>query len=339
MALSKRERVEVALSGRRVDRPPVSAWKHLLPQEKAERSFVDASVAFARENDWDWLKINPRATYGAEIFGSAYDYGAYTGVMPRRVSDPIATPADLARIVPASRSHPVIEEQLRVVAAIRKALPDVPVIETVFSPLSILNFLVSGTDPGTDYAALQGLLRHHPEAVLDALSAITETLRDFAARVIEAGADGIFFAIVRLARDGVLSREEFVRFGKPFDQEVLSGARRGTFNVLHTCGPAVFFDAAEEYPVHAVNWASGAGGNPTVAQASQFLDKAVMGGIDESLFSANGTPEAIARQVASVVTETRSGRLLVSPGCAVDPDARGTNLAALRASVDSLRSA
>jgi len=337
MALSKRERVAAALSGGKVDRPPVSAWRHFIPQERVERDFVEASVAFARTNDWDWLKSNPRATYYAEIFGNAYDYDSYTGVMPRRVSGPIATGADLSRIRTAPASHPVIEEQLRVVAAIRKELPDVPVIQTVFSPLSVLNFLASTTDPGSDYAALHGLLRDHAAAARDALSAITETLRSYAARVIEAGADGIFFAIVRLARDGALSREEYERFEKPFDIEALGGARRGVFNVLHVCGPSAFFDAAEDYPVHAVNWAAGAGGNPTVPEARGFLDKAVMGGIDEGLFSGSGSPEKVSRQAAAVIRDTPPGRFLLSPGCAVDPSPDAASLAALRASVDSAR--
>jgi uroporphyrinogen decarboxylase len=336
MALSKRDRVAAALSGGKVDRPPVSAWRHFLPQERNERDFVEAGVAFTRVNDWDWLKINPRATYYAEIFGNAYDYDSYSGVVPRRVSGPLEKAADLSRLTPAPASHPVIEEQLRVVASLRKALPEVPLIQTVFSPLSVLNFLSARGDPGTDFATLQGFLRDHAEAARDALSAITETLRAYATRLLSAGADGIFFAIVRLARDGVLSHEEYERFEKPFDLEVLGGVREASFNVLHTCGPAVFFDAAEDYPVHAVNWAAGSGGNPTVAQALLFLDKAVMGGVDEGLFSTADTREQISRQAAEVIRAASSGRFLLSPGCAVDPHAPSASLAVLRASVDSL---
>ncbi|MGA2477410.1 MAG: uroporphyrinogen decarboxylase family protein [Spirochaetia bacterium] len=342
MTLSKHDRVQAALQGRSVDRPPVAAWRHFLPEERSEKDFVEASVAFARINDWDWLKINPRATYYAEVFGNIYDYGKYAGVLPRLSSSAIQTPADLSRLKAVRTSDPVLAEQLRVVSSIRKSLRDVPIIQTVFSPLSVLQFLTIGLagqngqpDPGTDYTVLHSLLVDHPRQVRDALAAITETLQTYARKAIDAGADGIFFAIVRLAREAALTHEQYLDFEKPYDLEVLQGARRGTFNVLHTCGPKVYFDAAEDYPVHAVNWATLGEGNPTLAEGQRRLNKAVMGGVEEGAGFSSADPAKIQDQAATAIRTAGKGRFLLSPGCAVDPDVPVSHLSALRKAVET----
>jgi uroporphyrinogen decarboxylase len=342
MALTKRDRVRAALQGKKVDRPPVAAWKHFLPEEKSAKDFVEASVAFARDYDWDWLKINPRATYYAETFGNVYDYDNYTGVMPKLKARSINSPGDLSKLEAEKASHPVLSQQVKAVASIRKSLRDVPIIQTVFSPLSVLQFLTVGLgsqngthDPGSDYTVLQSLLIDHPTRVRDALAAITETLKRYAAAVIDAGADGVFFAIVRLAREGALTYEQYLEFEKPYDLEVLRGARRGTFNVLHTCGPKVYFDAAEDYPVHAVNWAAHAVGNPTLAEAQARLDKAVMGGIEEAAEFSKADPSTIQAGAAAAIRAAGKGKFLLAPGCAVDPDVPASHLTALRKAADS----
>jgi len=351
MAFTKHDRIRAALDGRQADRPPVAAWKHLLPEERAEGDFVEASVAFSREYDWDWLKINPRAVYYSEIFGNIYDYDHYTGVLPRLVSSAIRSPADLSAVKPAGVTHPVIAEQLRVVAAIRKSLPDVPLIQTVFSPLSVLQFLVqglaakasngangakNGSSPDADLTVLHGILQDHPRQAHDALSAITETLRNYAEKAVGAGADGVFFAIVRLAREGALTREEFQEFGKPYDLQALQGAKNGTFNVLHICGPRVFFDAAADYPVHAVNWAARGGVNPTLAEAQRRLDKAVMGGVDDGVDFVHTGPTGIRAQATAAIAGAGLGKFLLSPGCSVEVDTPAANLKALRAAVETV---
>ncbi len=342
MAFTKQDRVQAALHGKKVDRPPVAAWKHFLPQETSAKDFVDASVAFARDYDWDWLKINPRATYYAETFGNGYDYDNYTGVLPKLKTRSINAPEDLSKIKAEKTTHPVLSQQVKVVASIRESLRDVPIIQTIFSPLSVLQFLAVGLgsrngthDPGSDYTVLQSLLKDHPLQVKDALSAITETLRGYTAAVIDAGADGVFFAIVRLAREGALTHEQYLEFEKPYDLEVLHGARRGVFNVLHTCGPKVYFDAAEDYPVHAVNWAAHAEGNPSLAEAQARLNKAVMGGIEEAAEFSKASPSTIQAEAAAAIRAAGKGKFLLAPGCAVDPDVPASHLTTLRKAAET----
>src|SRR5687767_12747926 len=100
--LSKRERVEAALQGDDVDRVPVSAWRHFVPEERHRETLARVSLKHFHDFDWDWLKVNPRATYYAEAWGNRYNYDHYDSVLPELIEGPINSPADLDKIQPIS---------------------------------------------------------------------------------------------------------------------------------------------------------------------------------------------------------------------------------------------
>ena len=94
--------------------------------------------------------------------------------------------------------------QLTALERIRAALGDeVPVIQTVFSPLAQAKNLA-----GEDRLLLH--LRRYPDARRQGLETITETTVRFVETVRERGADGIFYA-VQHARYGYMSEEGALR--------------------------------------------------------------------------------------------------------------------------------
>jgi uroporphyrinogen decarboxylase len=338
--LTKHERVTAALRGQPVDRPPVAAWRHFIPEERAAEPLAEAHLRFFAEYDWDWLKINPRATYYAEAWGSRFDYEHYSGVLPRQLHSPVSTFADLAAITPRSPTVGVFEEQLDLLHRIKDGIAGAPLIQTVFSPLSVLTFLIARPDDPTGEAALpvrferlRGLLHEHPQVVHGALSAIAETLAGYAAASVDAGASGIFFAIVRLARAGVLSEQEYAAFGRPYDLQVLQAVQGAPFNLLHVCGPQVYFDLVGDYPVQALNWAAVGQSNPSLRDARGRTSKALVGGVDEHAIIEHGTPEQVVAAAQAAIADAGPPGLLLAPGCAVAGDAPAVNLHALRASV------
>ena len=285
--LSKRERVEAALAGEGADRVPVAAWGHLIPAEKDADAFAAATIKFFRDYDWDWLKVNPRATYFAEAWGSEYDFRNYGGVFPRFVRNR-DDPLDLDALKPAGPTTKVWAEQLEALRKIKGGLGGAPFVQTIFSPASVLSSLVGRP---TDYSQgavtraqaeeLLRLIRTSPEKVHHALGVIADSLASLAAASVEAGADGIFFAITKLARKGVLSVEEFETFGKPYDFKVLGAVRQAKFNILHSCGPDIYWNEIQDYPVRALNWASVGQGNPDLSAARKSSSFALIGGLDE----------------------------------------------------------
>ena len=67
--MNHRERVLACLAGEYVDRPPASMWRHFYAEETAPDTLAEAMLGFQREYDWDFMKVNPRASYHAEDWG------------------------------------------------------------------------------------------------------------------------------------------------------------------------------------------------------------------------------------------------------------------------------
>ncbi|MEF3274812.1 MAG: hypothetical protein K6356_10545 [Chloroflexus sp.] len=341
VALSKRERVDAALTGQQVDRVPVSAWRHFIPAERSSVTLAEATLADFHTFDWDWIKLNPRATYYAEAWGNRYDFDRYDGVLPRLVARPVRGVDDLGRITPVEPTVGVFDEQLDAIRRVRRAIGDTHLLQTIFSPLSVLAFLTAplgdqtvSLGPDADMGHLRTLIHTDPAAVHAALDAITTTLAGYAAACLEAGASGIFFAIVRLARANVLSEAEYATFGRPYDLRVLAAAHGATFNLLHICGPRVYFDLALEYPVHALNWAAVGQHNPDLAMARTRTSLALVGGINEHGTLLHGTPADVAAEAAAALAAGGTTRFLLAPGCGVSIDTPSANLIALRRAVE-----
>ena len=337
--LSKRERVEAALAGAEVDRVPVSAWGHLIPAEKDTDALAEATLKFFRDYDWDWLKVNPRATYFAEAWGSEYDFGTYGGVLPkflRNRDDPL----DLDALKPAGPSTKVWADHLDLLRKIKKGLGGAPFVQTIFSPASVLASLVGRPKDHSQEAVdrdqvetLLRLVRSAPEKVHHALGVIAESLAALAAASVEAGADGIYFAITRLARKGQLTVEEFEAFGKPYDFKVLAAVREAKFNILHSCGPGIYWTEIQDYPVRALSWASVDNGNPDLAGARQSSGFALVGGLDEAGVLKNGTPAKVSEAALKAIALGGKRKFLLAPGCSIDPSVPAANIRALRDAV------
>ncbi len=339
--LSKRERVDAALAGQAVDRVPVAAWRHFIPDERQPETLAAASLRHFQEFDWDWLKVNPRATYYAEAWGNRYDYDQYDSVLPRLIDGPLHSPQDLEKIRPVAPTGGVFGEQLELLRLIRQGIGGAHFVQTVFSPLSVLAFLTARPEAHTVEAAVQAqydgvraYIHANPQLAHAALKNIADTLALYAAAAVDVGASGVFFAIVKLARQGVLTRAEYAEFGEPYDLCVLHAVRGAPFNLLHICGPEVYFDIVEQYPVHAVNWASIGQSNPNLQQARERTRKALIGGVDELGVLQTGSPEQVIEEAHTAIEETGGIGLLLSPGCGVSLDAPAANLHALRRAAD-----
>lgn len=341
MVMSKRERVDAALKGEPVDRVPVSAWRHFIPEETSPQQLANASLTHFREFDWDWLKLNPRATYYAEAWGNRYDYTNYHGVLPQLIEGPINSPADLERVRPVAPTDGVFAEQLELIRRVKAGIGDAHFVQTVFSPLSVIAFLLARSTAAdmqqqvqAQYDGIRRAIRENPQGVHHAAQAIAETLAAYAAAAVDAGASGIFFAIVKLARRDVLTEAEYAQFGRPYDLQVLKAVQGAPFNLLHVCGPYVYFDAVKDYPVHAINWATLNQHNPTVGAAQRLTQRALIGGVDELGTLQTGTPDEVLAEAQAAIRATGGRRFLLAPGCGTSMDVPADNLRALRRAAD-----
>jgi uroporphyrinogen decarboxylase len=320
--VDSRARVEAALAGGDVDRPPAGAWGHRYRDEWTPQKLAQVTIDRATRFGWDFVKFQPRATFFAEAFGAAYRPAGHALRAPVIDQPPVKTLEDWKdlRLV----NQDVLDEQARTLGVVVQGLGDrVPVLQTVFSPLSVASYLV-----GRENRRLVREMRNHPDVVLPALERIADVLIDFSRRSVAAGAAGIFYAISGFATPDSMPVAVYDELALPIDRRILEALpAEAWFNVLHLCGSHINMEVGRNLPVQAVSYSIHNQGNPTLGAARRVSGKAVMGGLEQRRVLVGGPPEAILGQVREAMAATGGGRgLLVAPGCSVPPQAPDVNL-------------
>jgi uroporphyrinogen decarboxylase len=333
--MTSRERVWAALSGVAVDRPPVSFWGHVYERESTAADLVEAALEAWRAFHWDWIKLNPRKQYHVEPWGVRYLYPGVARQKPRLTDWPVHEAADWARIGPVPLDAPAFTEQLDAVRLLRRALPaDVPIIETVFTPLAVLGEMVE------EPQELRAHMGERPELVRRALEAVTASYEPFVAELLRAGADGIYFATVDWASADLMDPAGYREWARPSDLRVLAAAAAARFNVLHVCkGRNLLLQCFTDYPVAAFSWAATDPTNPTLAQALERLPAAVMGGLSQDGALQDRDPAAALAELARARAQTGGRRWLAAPGCSIPPATPEGTLGAVRDAVFAMRGA
>ncbi|MBI4318956.1 MAG: hypothetical protein HY675_10730 [Chloroflexi bacterium] len=328
--MTKVERVEAALQGQQVDRAPVSFWGHSYLKEWTPEGLAEAMLAFHRKYDWDFMKVNPRASYHAEDWGAVYKASGEPHRGPSFVDSPIKNAGDWTKLDLLDPEKGVLGEHLKALRLIKEGLADdAPFIQTIFSPLSIAKYIV-----GNKPEVILAHLREDANSLSYGLSVIARTFVDYARCCLDAGASGIFFATTGWASADLLSEDDYVVYGQRYDLEVLEAVRDiGSFNVLHNCGDNIFFELLSYYPVHAINWATTAPGNPSLRNALTLTDKAVMGGVREKTTLRQGHPAEVAAEARDALQQTGGQRFLLTGGCSIPTDVPEPNLRAARAAI------
>lgn len=319
--MTKRERVQAALGREEVDRAPVSAWWHDFPREFSAAGLAEATLEAYVQYGWDFIKVNPRASYYGEAWGAKYAQNQDR--QPDLVEPGVSAPVHLTQIERLDVKKGPLGEQTEALRRIaRKLKGEAPFLQTVFSPLAAMSRITGSTK------YVQRLMREHPAALLAALGPITQTLADFSKASVKAGADGIFFATVEWGSADVISVEDYGTFARPFDLGVLQAVQDAPFNVLHVCRDNNHLVQVLDYPVAVFNWAAHSPTNPDLAPvAAKAL--AVMGGVSHETTMPKGTPTDVVKEARRSLLETRARGHFLTPGCAVDPRVPEKNLRAL----------
>jgi uroporphyrinogen decarboxylase len=312
------------LAGNPPDRPPVSFWRHFYTEENDPHALAEAMLRFHREFEWDWIKLNPRASYHLEDWGYRFDPSRDALTKPAVRHFPVASVGDWARIEPLDPRAGVLGEHLKALRAVVAGAQGAPVLMTVFTPLSIAGDLVAGD---------QVLIEHlhtDPHAVETALEAITQTFERFAEEVLNAGADGLFFATTQWASRKLLTVDEYNRWGRPYDLRVLGRVADAPFNLLHVCSEQSLLAELSDYPVALFNWGFADPGNPDLASGQKLVRKPVVGGVTrkEDLLHAPAADLYVrVRELAQQFAETP---WVCGPDCSIYPESKVDNLRAVR---------
>lgn len=314
---AKRERVEAAVDGRDVDRPPVGFWHHFDCGGSSGRLARATLDFFVRDFDLDIIKIMPDLPY-------PFARGSITAVPQWH-------------LIEDWRGE---ETQFTAsyVAAIRSVRAAVgagyPIIVTIHAPLTLAQLFAA------DYGLVLEHLDAAPDVVHGALANLAVNLRRHAAACIAAGADGIYLSMVGC--DATIPEATYLEIGRAYNLMVLQGASDGWLNIahLHGDGPQRV-SHTHSYPLAAVSWADRMTG-PTLAEVRAETARCLMGGWHQRspMLAEEGDAEQGAEawlaDARDAIAQTGGRGLILAPGCSVLATSARRSLMALRRTVDRL---
>lgn len=348
-SMTPRERFLAAIAGDEVDHIPVSVWLHFASEPYSGVETARLHLRYFREYGWDYLKVMNDYRYplpgdsnvNSPLPGSNSDANSplprdnnadsqlsrdnnadlpLSGGYDARHSlswgvDLIATETDLLRFEPQPLTAAPFAAQLECLRTLRTELgPDVPLVETLFSPVQTV-VRAAGS------RVWQTILAY-PQAARQMLDAVTQTLVAYVNALAEIGVTALFYSVNGANRPpaaGGVTDEQFTNFIAPYDRRVLEAAgSAGLVRIGHIHGIDLAFDRVADYPVEAFNW-SHLRTAPSLTEVRQRTKAAIIGGIDEvKVF--DQTPAEVAADIERTWQEAGPRQFLVGPGCTVPPD-------------------
>jgi uroporphyrinogen decarboxylase len=273
----------------------------------------------------DFIKVTPSSGDAVEDWGCVESDTVFPDGHRPCASHGVNSGEDWHRIKPLAIESSAYGRQLEaLIRIIVDRRTDAPILPTVMSPLSLARKL-SGDRLRQD-------LRERPEAVTEALEAITGTLIRFCTLAIAEEAAGMFFAI-QAASHRFHTEEEYQRFGEPYDRRILDSVMgRAHLVIIHAHGDELMFNRLATLPAHAWNWDCRAT-PPSLKEGKARVGGAVIGGLNQWKTLVEGSPEDAVAEARESITQTDGFGLIVGPGCVVPPAAKDQSLIALAKSL------
>lgn len=300
--MTKKERVIAVLRGELPDYTPSGFWLHFPPEDQKWETAMEAHLKFMKDTDTDICKVMNEALL--------------------RGSSQIRNPEDFQSLKITNQTMENLEQETRLVRRIAEKIGDeAAVLVTVHGALVSCHH-ASGRDgffvDNLDF--FRRCMREAPEALQTALEQTAEVLCAFVKKCKEAGADGIYYALLGAEKD-LFTPEEYHTYIEPFDRRILETANDGRgFNVLHICKKNLDISRFRDYPADVVNWGVYEG-NPSLEEGMKiFADKVVLGGMDNKGVLVNGTKQEIQQEVCRLLSGTDRKRFILGADCTLPTD-------------------
>ena len=301
--------LRATLAGQATPRPAYAFWTHFPGIDLDPEAIARETLSFARATRADLVKSMPNGLYAVEDWGVRADFSEIAAGGTAKVAEsPIREAADWMRVTRLDPESGALGRELRHLRLLVEALgPTVPVLATVFSPVTIAKKLAGGA----------GFARHaelYPAAVQAALAEMAATTADFSRRAIALGCAGVFFAVQDAT--SATGEEAYRRDWLPHDLAALDGARGGWCNAVHLHGDDILFDLVAGYPVQVLNWHIGETAPSIAAYRAAGGRKPVLGGLRRMPIT-RGDMAAVADDLAAIRAAEDGRGVIVAPGCVI----------------------
>jgi len=306
-ALSSRERLHAAMHGLEMDRPPVSLWRHFPEEDQTADGLAGATLRWQDQFEFDFIKFMPPGDYPTIDWGAESRYEGSPGGTRTTTAVPFNSAEDWKRLTSVDVETGFNRTMLDAVRVTRQRLdPDVPLLQTIFAPLTIAMKLSNGQ-------AIQHL-HTHPDLMAEALVTIANVTRAMLKRSMEHGADGVFFA-TQCADESIMPEQEYRQLALPFDLQVLAALPPDAFLMVHLHGAKPFLGLSDALPPGMLNWHDRRFGPPLQEIQSQ-TGRCVAGGINEQSIVTDDA-EIVSAGVVEAIEQNASRSVVVSPGCVI----------------------
>jgi uroporphyrinogen decarboxylase len=287
--LTHKQRVDRALRGEDVDRPPFSFWHHF--GLKTPESHAQATLAFHQAYRTDIVKVM-----------SDFDYPKPAGKWYEVKADDNPFP-----------------QQIRALELIRQGLRgDAYILETLFNPWNVAQKLSSKED-------VLRLKDENPTALMAALDAIAQSEIAHARRAFRAGASGVLLAVAN-SNAAEMTPEDYRKFSLPFDRRILEALAGARLNFLHVHVEPPYLGFFEGLPAPVFNYSLHVSGIP-IADVRKRFPTVIAGGIDEVNYRKLTADEMRAQWKAAA--QAAGPKYILTPGCSVPNDSTKEELARL----------
>ncbi len=302
--MNKIERVDNVLSGKQVDRPPISLWYHFGIQHGDGQQFARVTLEFFDYYDFDFLKVM-----------NDYYYPTPEGL------DSVSSQKDLLRFRRFDVETSIWKEQFRALEIINRDLESKAYfIDTVFDPWQCIRRSLAAEN-------IKDLMAHEPDALLDALDIITQNLIAYCKISLRLGASGIFLSVP--AAGEFVTRDQFLKFVKPFSMRVFEAiADLGRMNTAHIHGEDLFFEDVLDFPVDIYNWWDRGPQGPSLQSVKEKISGCVMGGIDHKIVTTKSSA-FLKNHVREGIKLGGSRRFFLANGCTINSWANPRSIQAI----------
>lgn len=309
--MTKLDRVKAALRSEAVDRPPYGFWTHLPGIDLHPQRLARETAAFATRYDLDFIKSMPNGLYCVEDWGCVCDYSDIErGGVAKVVEAAVNSERDWDRLERVDVTQGSFGRELGHLAAlVERVGAGVPVLATVFSPLTIAGKLSNGVS--------REHVTRDPDAIRRGLEVIAHVTCAFVAAALARGCAGIFLAVQEATRSA-FDEHTYREFGEPYDRRVLKAAESagGWFNSVHMHGEDILFDVMKDYNVTALNWHIGETPPSIADYRSSGGSKPILGGLQRGHITQRDRA-GIEADIERAMLETRGRGILVAPACVI----------------------
>jgi uroporphyrinogen decarboxylase len=304
---NSRERMQALAHGDKVDQIPVALWHHFPVDDQDAEKLAAATISFQQTFNFDIVKVSPSSSFCLEDWGAKDEWHGNPEGTREYQGAVIQSAQDWNKLAKLDPRKGALARQLECLKIVRDAIgSEVPIIQTIFSPLSQAKNLVGKNN-------LSSEMRQHPEALKFGLDIITESSIDFIEACQQMGIDGIFFA-VQHASYNMLSSSEFDEFEKAYDSRLFPLINEFWLNMLHIHGTSIMAEAVADYPMQIFNWHD-RDTLPNLAEGKRQFGKIVCGGLGRIESMLLGDENSIKVEIDDAVRQTQGERFVLGTGC------------------------